>query len=183
VAHKSQFIEMFSWIDAVISSSPLTSLSLLSDDGKECAFPFPLISLLAKKTQLEFLNIPQVVLRQASLKTLFGQLKNLRVLSIMLVDVNILGFYTTASAGELTFNLSALYLRSNRNTCPYSLVTSQLRRAISSLRGSPGYLRRLTQEKQTWKALWTEGPRTEREGIDSLKDEYGMYSNATEDGW
>ncbi|KAE9405866.1 hypothetical protein BT96DRAFT_915827 [Gymnopus androsaceus JB14] len=49
------------WIDAVISSSPLTSLSLLSDDGKECAFPFPLISLLAKKTQLEFLNIPQVV--------------------------------------------------------------------------------------------------------------------------
>ncbi|KAH7880094.1 hypothetical protein F5879DRAFT_978668 [Lentinula edodes] len=184
VSNKSQFMELFTWLEAVISASPLTSISILSDDSRECNFAMPLINLLAKKPQLEFLNIPQVVLRQPSLRTLFGRLNNLRVLSIMLVDVNVLSFHTSASPGELNFNLSALYLRSSKTTCPYSLVTPQLRQTISSLRGNPGYLRRLCQEKQTWKALWTSALQTERGGIDPLKDEYGLYSNATEeDGW
>lgn len=98
VADKSQFTEMFNWIELVISGSPLTSFSILSDDGKECTFSFPLINLLTTQTRLEFLNIPQVVLRQASLRALFGQLNNLRVLSIMLVDVNVL-------VSELLFDL------------------------------------------------------------------------------
>ncbi|KAJ4475547.1 hypothetical protein J3R30DRAFT_3772654 [Lentinula aciculospora] len=183
VSSKSQFMELFNWLEVIISASPLSSLSIFSDDGRECNFAMPLMNLLAKKHQLEFLNIPQVVLRHPSLRTLFGRL-NLRVLSIMLVDVNILSFYTAALPGELSFNLIALYLRSNRNTCPYSLVTPQLRQTILTLRGSPGYLRRLTQEKQTWKALWTAGPQTGRQGTDALKDEYGFCSNATEeDGW
>ncbi|KAJ3847506.1 hypothetical protein EV368DRAFT_69055 [Lentinula lateritia] len=184
VSNKSQFMELFTWLEAVISASPLTSISILSDDGRECNFAMPLMNLLAKKPQLEFLNIPQVVLRQPSLKTLFGRFNNLRVLSIMLVDVNVLSFHTSASPGELNFNLSALYLRSSKTTCPYSLVTPQLRQTISSLHGSPGCLRRLCQEKQTWKALWTPASQTGRGGIDPLKDEYGLYSNATEeDGW
>lgn len=173
VSNKSQFMELFTWLEAVISASPLTSISILSDDSRECNFAMPLMNLLAKKPQLDFLNIPQVVLRHPSLRTLFGRLNNLRVLSIMLVDVNVLvsciancgkcgiqfscsslssqSFHTSASPGELSFNLSALYLRSSKATCPYSLVTPQLRQTISSLRGSPGYLRRLCQEKQTWK--------------------------------
>ncbi|KAJ3777296.1 hypothetical protein FB446DRAFT_183282 [Lentinula raphanica] len=184
VANKSQYMELFSWLEIVTAGAPLKSISVLSDDNRECNFALPLMNLLAKKPQLEFLNIPHVVLRQQSLKTLFGSLKNLKVLSIMLVDVNILSFYTSASPGELIFNLSALYLRSTRNTCPYSSVTPQLRQAMLSLRGSPGHLRRLTQEKQTWKALWTSTSQTVRQGIDPLKDEYGSYSNATEeDGW
>ncbi|KAJ3993067.1 hypothetical protein F5050DRAFT_1810856 [Lentinula boryana] len=184
VSNRSQFMELFNWLEIVILASPLQSISILSDDGRECNFAMPLMNLLAKKPQLEFLNIPQVVLRHPSLRTLFGRLRSLRVLSIMLVDVNILSFYTSASPGELSFNLSALYLRSNRNTCPYSLTISQLHQTVLSLRGSAGYLRRLSQEKLTWKALWTSGPQTGRQGVDPLKDEYGSYGDATEeDGW
>ncbi|KAF9075377.1 hypothetical protein BDP27DRAFT_1028681 [Rhodocollybia butyracea] len=150
VASKSQYLELFSWLEVVVSASPLTSFSILSDDERECKFAMPLVHLLCMKAQLEFLNIPQIVLRQSSLRILFENLKRLRVLSIMLVDVNILRFHTSVAQGQLT-ELKALYLWSDRAICSYSLVTSPLCRTMSSLRGGAGYLRRLSQQKQTWK--------------------------------
>ncbi|KIK67124.1 hypothetical protein GYMLUDRAFT_54967 [Collybiopsis luxurians FD-317 M1] len=177
VSSRAQYLELFKWLEIIIAASPITSLSILSDDDKECNFAMPLIALVIQKP-IEFLNIPHIILRQPSLRMLFGKENKLQVLSIMLVDVNVLTFHNSVLPGELSFQLSALYLRSNRVTCSYSLVAQQLRSTILSLRGSPGFLRRLTQEKGTWKALWTQGSCTGRQGLDSLRDEYGTDSTA-----
>ncbi|KAF5389489.1 hypothetical protein D9757_004278 [Collybiopsis confluens] len=180
VSNKAQYGEMFKWLDLVISAAPLSSFSIFSDDSRECNFAMPLITLLVKKP-IEFLDIPHIIIRSTSLRMLFGTGNRLQVLSIMLVDVNVLNFFGSTVIGELFCNLSALYLRSNRVTCSYSLVTPQLRRTMLYLRDGPGHIRRVKQEKGAWKALWTEGFHTIRKGLDALYDEYGK---ATElNGW
>ncbi|KAK7040386.1 hypothetical protein VNI00_009863 [Paramarasmius palmivorus] len=184
VSSRSQFNEVFDWIALVITESPLlSSLSLSSDDGKECNFPSTppkLLSLLIKIPELEVLDLPFVVMRQAALKTILTRIPKLRVLSVFLIDDRVLDI--RSDKRDAGYQLDAIYLRSNRPTCPYSSLPPMMRKMMSSFRGSPGYLRRVTSSRQGWQALWTTGQHTNRKGLNLLKDEYpDVYSDIL--GW
>ncbi|KAG7087403.1 hypothetical protein E1B28_013373 [Marasmius oreades] len=78
------------WIEYVASSSPLKSFSLISNDRRKYELARELLSILYTKTELEVLNIPDVLLGRSELGTLLGTFKKLRVLSLFLPDINLL---------------------------------------------------------------------------------------------
>ncbi|ESK88729.1 hypothetical protein Moror_2991 [Moniliophthora roreri MCA 2997] len=174
VSSKNQYNELFDWIAIVTASSPLlSSLSLQSDDEKECNFPgipTKLISLLLKFPNLEVLDLPYVVMRQASLTMILTNLDRLRVLSMSLIDDRALAIPLDAQTH--ISQLNALYLRSNRATCPYSNVQKQVEKLMARQRGYPGYIRRVVDTRRGWQALWTDAQNTGRKGLSVLKDEY-----------
>ncbi|THU91678.1 hypothetical protein K435DRAFT_780585 [Dendrothele bispora CBS 962.96] len=88
-------------------------------------------------------------------------------------------------SGLSLMNLRAMYLRSNRAVCPYSSIPEKVKRMMEALRVDVesgkgiGHLRKVVsqrpeerrQQTWSWRALWTQGPYTDREGLDALKDE------------
>ncbi|KAL0065949.1 hypothetical protein AAF712_007076 [Marasmius tenuissimus] len=173
--------DLFSWLRVVLSSSTsLKSFSLLSDDGKEIHHPQTgLVDVLTSCSTLKILNLPSVVFRLPQLSKIFGSLKIVRVVSLFVTDVKCLDFHQqlrTRGGSKIV----AFYLRSNRSTCPYFSVVPKVKEMMTTLKRSGGHFQRLSQEKQTWQALWTEGTMTDRtEGSqDLLKYEYPeMYSH------
>ncbi|KAF9266034.1 hypothetical protein L218DRAFT_956989 [Marasmius fiardii PR-910] len=176
--------DLFRFLRLVLtSSSKLKSFNLLSDDGKEIHHPQTgLIDLLCSTQGLEVLNLPSVVFRQPLLVKVFEaeSLKGLRVVSLFVIDVKVLEFYQHLNQkrdkNKYKHKISAVYLRSNRSTCPYFSVVPEVKKMMNVLRGGVdgGCFQRLVQERQRWQALWTEGPMTDRtgDGGDLLKYEY-----------
>ncbi|KAK1215833.1 hypothetical protein PQX77_021559 [Marasmius sp. AFHP31] len=173
--------DLFSWMRVVLSSSAsLKSFSLLSDDGKEIHHPQTgLVDVLTSCSTLEILNLPSVAFRLPQLSKIFGSLKIVRVVSLFVTDVKCLDFHQqlrTRGGSKIV----AFYVRSNRSTCPYFSVAPKVKEMMTTLNRSSGHFQRLSQEKQTWQALWTEGAMTDRteSSQDLLKYEYPeMYSH------
>ncbi|KAF5360186.1 hypothetical protein D9758_011350 [Tetrapyrgos nigripes] len=154
VSSKTQFSELFTFLSILMSSSQssLTALSLISDDERECAASSSagledILLRVPGTPNLDFLNIPHIVLRPSMLRAIFSNLKKLKVVSLFLVDIKLLDFYLdnpahrsspSTSSSEISLrNLTALYLRSNRATCPYASVPGKVQRMMEVLRVSP----------------------------------------------
>ncbi|KAL0580047.1 hypothetical protein V5O48_001982 [Marasmius crinis-equi] len=168
--------ELFSWLQVVLlsSSDTLKSFNLISDDGKEIHHPQTgLVDVLTLCQNVEVLNLPSVIFRLPQLVKVFRVL-SLRVVSLFVIDVKVLDFYQQLDRkDDPKLSMVAMYLRSNRATCPFYSVVPKVKNMMSALRGpgSLGHFQRLSQEKQTWQALWTVGKMTDRadSGQDLLK--------------
>ncbi|KAF9265102.1 hypothetical protein L218DRAFT_182601 [Marasmius fiardii PR-910] len=173
--------DLHHWIECVTSSSPLKSFSLLSDDGRKYELSRDLLNILCSKSNLEILNIPDVLIGPSELVTIMRTFKQLRVLSLFLSDVKLLDFYRSVGPGDLELtSLSAIYLRPlNSVNFPYASVAGLIQKAIEALIGNPGHVHIWdTEERDIWQALWTITHTTERLGIDLLNYEYPeMYAH------
>ncbi|KAK1215827.1 hypothetical protein PQX77_021553 [Marasmius sp. AFHP31] len=188
LTHPAAFASLFGWIKLLITSSPLTSFSIFSDDGRECEFSDDefLGMLGTKKGMLEVLNIPSVPVRRGEdLRGIFEAFgRGLRVVSVLVGGVEVFDFYKSLPPTHLGSSLTTLYLRAKRTDIPglsYDALAGRVKQAMGALRGpgrGDGYVHfpeRGKREKLLY-ALWTAGPMTDRVGLNLLKDEYpGMY--------
>ncbi|KAK7459529.1 hypothetical protein VKT23_009512 [Stygiomarasmius scandens] len=132
VSTKSQFSSLFTFMDVLTSRSKhsLTTLSIVSDDQRECAAPSSggLEKFLLETPNMEFLSIPHIVLRPSALKAVFTNLTELRVVSLFLVDIKALDFYlprpVTATSGLHPTSMTGI--DAERTACPGTPSSSSL---------------------------------------------------------
>ncbi|KAF9461171.1 hypothetical protein BDZ94DRAFT_1264439, partial [Collybia nuda] len=86
VGNIEDFDILFLWIELLARPSPLTALSILSDDWKLCRSPNLLIEFLKTKLNMSFINIDHVRLRARAVSELLNNLPNLKTLSFFLAD-------------------------------------------------------------------------------------------------
>ncbi|KAJ8094036.1 hypothetical protein PM082_009926 [Marasmius tenuissimus] len=90
LSHQPAFDDLFSWIKLVITSSPLTSFSIFSDDGRECEFSDRFLATLLTKPTLTILNLPSMPLRRREeMGKIFEAFWSLRVLSVLVADAEV----------------------------------------------------------------------------------------------
>ncbi|SJL03132.1 uncharacterized protein ARMOST_06478 [Armillaria ostoyae] len=104
------YTELFRWVKLVASRSPLTGLSIIADDERECRLLFfratkILLDWILTIPDLTLLNTPYVQLSNADLQWVFSN-SNIEVLSMYFSTAEILMIDPTKSS------LVALYLRS-----------------------------------------------------------------------
>ncbi|KAK0475099.1 hypothetical protein IW261DRAFT_1495471 [Armillaria novae-zelandiae] len=160
------YTELFRWVKLVASRSPLTGLSIIADDERECRLPFfkatkILLDWIPAKPDLMLLNIPYVQLSNADLQWALSN-SNIEVLSMYFSTAETLMIDPTKSS------LVALYLRSK-------IQHTSLTKTMVHVVKSSSTLKRVNSGRKfralpLVQMLWTVNPLSLRRGVDPLED-------------
>jgi hypothetical protein len=160
VSRMRQFVTLAAWMTILVMPSRLTSLTIISDDGKLCTNPNDFIACLPRpqSMNLRILRVPDFLFNGLDLRTVLSW-KHLEVLEFRLEDTLALDVYMKQPKASIKLPNASTNLHALRwiTRLQEKVVMAKVELLVASLGRDRGTMKKIAMNKLTseWQGFWS----------------------------